>query len=308
MSVVVGIDLGGSGSRLAISGVEPGAPERHFSFGPSRIGSGPISEGVIGALRQLRADEGIVALCIGTTGMPGLLRDSQRLAALLFKQLTLDTVIVAGDCVTTHVGALGGEPGVVVAAGTGTIVLGTDFRHVWQRVDGWGHLIGDEGSGAWIGRRGLSSALAAYDGRGGSPRLLELMQARYGEIPQLLHALYRQGQPARELARFAPDVEDAARAGDPVALQIWRDAGAAMAASVAAAAKGLPPNVSWGGGLFRAGELVMEPFVAHLGRVLPDARIAEPRGDSLAGALKLARDLAEGSRLPCNEFHQIHER
>ena len=53
-----------------------------------------------------------------------------------------------------------------VAAGTGLIAIGTDLTR-WRRADGWGHLLGDCGSGAWIGRAGLEAALRAYDGRPG---------------------------------------------------------------------------------------------------------------------------------------------
>ncbi|OEV25161.1 ATPase, partial [Streptomyces nanshensis] len=58
---------------------------------------------------------------------------------------------LAADAVTGYAGALGERPGAVVAAGTGMIAMGTDLE-TWRRADGWGHLLGDCGSGAWIGR------------------------------------------------------------------------------------------------------------------------------------------------------------
>jgi N-acetylglucosamine kinase-like BadF-type ATPase len=83
--------------------------------------------------------------------------------------------------VTAYAGALGQSPGGVVAAGTGLIALGTDLD-TRRRADGWGHLLGDCGGGAWIGRAGLEAALRAHDGRaGGSRPLLERMEAVFRE-------------------------------------------------------------------------------------------------------------------------------
>ncbi|KOG91913.1 ATPase, partial [Streptomyces varsoviensis] len=68
-----------------------------------------------------------------------------------------------------YAGALGQRPGAVVAGGTGMIAIGSDLSREggWRRADGWGHLLGDLGGGAWIGQAGLTAALRAHDGRTG---------------------------------------------------------------------------------------------------------------------------------------------
>lgn len=308
MTLVAGVDLGGSGSRLVVAEVG-GAHRAQRSFGPSFISSTMISTTVIDALESLDGGmPSISALCIGTTGMPGLLSDYKRLGASLFSRTPVDAVIVAGDSLTTHIGALGFAPGAVVAVGTGAIAFGTDFEEIWHRVDGWGHLLGDEGSGAWIGRRGLAAALAALDGRGGSPVLLHLLRERYESTAQLLDLVYRSGSSAFEVARFAPAVEEAAKRGDVIAQEIWAEAGRLIAGSAAAACASVEPNVSWGGGLFRAGALLRDPFTEELGRLVPGVRITAPVGGSLEGAVELAKAYMGGRRLPNTEFHQLMER
>ncbi len=67
---------------------------------------------------------------------------------------------VVSDAVASLVGALGGlRPGAVVAAGTGAVAFGSDFADTWTKVDGWGHVLGDRGSAAWVGLEGLRAAL-----------------------------------------------------------------------------------------------------------------------------------------------------
>jgi N-acetylglucosamine kinase-like BadF-type ATPase len=238
-------------------------------------------------------------MAIGVTGLPGLVRDPGVLWRSLRDRFDLGVLVVAGDMVTTHVGALGFRPGVVVAAGTGVIALGTDLGGVWNQADGWGHLLGDHGGGAWVGAQGLRAALRAHDGRaGGSAALLDRMTARFGGPLDLVALVHESASPAHHLASFAPHVADAARAGDPVARRIWADAGRELGHTAVAAATGLDPVLSWGGRLFEAADLLMEPFQSTVRESLPGARFTPPLGASADGALALAKAAAGGSVRP----------
>lgn len=306
MRTVAGVDLGGTGSRMAIAG-ETSGQERRKTFGRSFISPDSMGDAILSALTGFAGDD-LAAACVGTTGMPGLLTDAGDLAAKLFAHTSLEAVVVAGDCVTTHVGALGFQPGAVVAAGTGSIALGTDFDDVWNRVDGWGYLLGDAGSGAWVGRRGLAAALESLDGRGGSARLLRMLTEQFGDPDALLQTVYRQGAPGAAAARFAPAVEAAAHGGDPAARAIWVEAGQHLARSAIAACRNLPPVVSWGGGLFSAGPLLLDPFIAELSALRPDIAASPPIGTALDGAISIARAYLGGRTLATNEFHQVFVR
>lgn len=286
--VFVGVDVGGGGIRVTVGG--PGLLAEDRGPVPRTAGhvDAPALAARIGAL--LTTVDSAARVAVGLTGMPGLLESPADLARHLHRHVDAGAVIVAGDLLTTHLGALGGRPGCVVAAGTGAIVLGTDHADVWQRTDGWGYLLGDQGSGAWIGRQGIAAALRAHDGRdGGSPALRRRLRDRFGDPDATLRAIYGADSPAHELAAFAPDVAAAARAGDPVAHQIWVRAGAHLAEAACAAAHGLPPNFSWGGRLFDAGDLLQAPFQEELARRVPGAVVSKPHGEAAGGALLLAR-------------------
>ncbi|MBQ0985707.1 ATPase [Streptomyces sp. F63] len=170
----------------------------------------------------------------------------------------------------------------------------------WRRADGWGHLLGDCGGGAWIGRAGLEAALRAHDGRrGGSEALLARLEAVFGPAAGLPAQLYPRSDRAAVLASFAPEV--AACAGeDPVAAGILRDAARGIAETTAAVcppATGCP--VAFTGGLLGMGPLLLEPFREELSRLAPHARPVSAEGGPLDGALRIAGELARGSlRLP----------
>ena len=145
-------------------------------------------------------------------------------------------VIVSNDAVTAHLGALGGEPGVVIVAGTGVIALAVGPDGRWARADGYGALLGDDGGGHWIGRRGLAAALRARDGRpGGSPALLRRAEARFGE--RIVPAVYDAPDPVATIAALRPRRGRRRAAGDEVAAAIWEDAARQLAETARAAAR-----------------------------------------------------------------------
>jgi N-acetylglucosamine kinase-like BadF-type ATPase len=262
-----------------------------------------LTEAVLHALAEL-LPSGVTPRAVGI-GSAGLVVLGDRLARLhhaLSAKLGTPLTVVASDALTSYLGALGapdGRPGAVVAAGTGAVGFGQDGHGDWRRVDGWGYLVGDEGSGAWIGSAGLRAALHAHDGRpGGSPELLRRLVDRFGSPDDMLRVILPRSDRAAVLAAFSTEVVAAAHAGDEIATGIWAQAGRALAETALAA---LPADarsgassgarVSWTGGLFGAGALLTEPFRAALTARAPHVEQCAPAGDSMAGALLLA-DLA----------------
>ncbi|MGA5555286.1 N-acetylglucosamine kinase [Streptomyces lavendulocolor] len=276
---------------------------------PVRTGAGGIDaqhllERLVPAAEGLleRAGAGpLAAVAIGAAGM-ATLGDELRavLPRALRRSLGVTSLALAADAVTAYAGALGQRPGAVVAAGTGLIALGTDLSG-WRRADGWGHLLGDCGSGAWIGRAGLEAALRAHDGRrGGSAPLLARVRAVFGPPAALPGLLYPRPDRPAVLASFAPEVARCATEGDPVAAGIL--AGAARHVAEAAAAVcpgGRDREVALTGGLFRMGDPLLVPVRAELAEHVPHARVVPAAGDPLDGALAVAAALAEDElRLP----------
>lgn len=305
------VDSGGSGMRVVVGTVGRGALARRESREPVRTGERGIDpDHLMGQLvpmvRALTAEAGFARLGAAAVGAAGLasLGDALRaeLPGALEREFGIGRVALAADAVTAYAGALGARPGAVVAAGTGLIAIGTDLTS-WCRADGWGHLLGDCGSGAWIGRAGLEAALRAHDGRpGGSIGLLGRAEELFGPVRGLPGQLYpRQDRPA-VLASFAPHVAACAD-GDPVAADILRAAARHMAGSAAAVCPATgEPRVALTGGLLKMGDPLLVPLEAELAKRLPHARHVPAAGDPLQGAVRIATDLATGAlTLPDDE-------
>jgi N-acetylglucosamine kinase-like BadF-type ATPase len=337
---LVGLDVGGSGSRLVARRLDDAPASSVEVFHDVLLTGRPVAIGPAGSdavdvvrdlLARLHAHvpslaaDGVAAAAVGATGLASLVRDPAELHATLRSGLpapaehdlkgvqggmttprsfsTAGDVVLGGglrtavavDALTAHLGALGGRPGAVVAVGTGAIALGTDLRDVWQRVDGWGHLLGDLGSGSWIGAQGLRAAVAAHDGRdtGGSTALLAAATERFGPVPTWPAQLYTRPDRAQVLASFTPDVAAAAAGGDVVARQVLAGAGTHLATTLAAAlVDGVPPLAAATGGVLGIGPLLTGAFRARLGVLRPDVELVDPAGTPLDGALHLAARLA----------------
>ncbi|MGA5708163.1 N-acetylglucosamine kinase [Streptomyces cellulosae] len=298
------VDSGGSGLRAVVGAPGRGPLARAASDVPVRTGERGIDpvhflEQLVPMARSLRAEAGLERLdtaVIGAAGMASL-GDALRaeLPDALARELGVRRAALAADAVTAYVGALGPRPGAVIAAGTGLIAIGTDLAG-WRRADGWGHLLGDCGGGAWIGRAGLEAALRAHDGRaGGSARLLADAKEMFGPVTGLPGQVYPRADRAAVLASFAPRVGACAEDGDPVALGIVREAARHMADSAAAVcpAEGAPA-VGCTGGLLGLGEVLLTPLEERLAELLPHARRVPAEGGPLDGAVRLAEDLSAG--------------
>ena len=108
------------------------------------------------------------------------------------------------DAQAAALGALGGTRGVLVLSGTGSIIVGHDGQGRWARAGGFGPLLGDEGSGFWLGREWLRATTGPGD---------------FDEIRKLAHA----AQPAAAVAALAPMVLARARRRDAIASRVVRE-------------------------------------------------------------------------------------
>lgn len=175
-----------------------------------------------------------------SVGLSGLGTDAlcEHMVNLLRHTHCADKVFAASDVATALQGAFAGEPGAILIAGTGSIAYGkAQDGHIF-RVGGWGYLVGDEGAGFDIGRRGIIAALADWDGRGEKtilrPRLEENFHVE--SINLAVPEIYVNHTTRGALAKFAPFVFTAAREGDRVACGIIKNAALALAEHVIALA------------------------------------------------------------------------
>ncbi|WP_083673638.1 N-acetylglucosamine kinase [Serinicoccus sp. CUA-874] len=292
---LLAVDLGKTGARVRACGPD-GVREGE---GPGVVGLA-AADGVRQVMAALRgALEGLDVgrVDVLAMGLVGYHAASARREALAEALLTehADLVLLTGDVTTTYVGAIGDRPGVVVAAGTGAVALGADATGRTVVRDGWGFLLGDDGSGYAVGRAGLRAALEHRDGRGGSAALERAATERFGELVGLPAAVHSAAHPSQLIASFATDVARAAQDGDEVARQIWADAAAALARTARACREALDPGlpVCLAGGLAQVGALLAQPFAAAVG-----GEVLRAAGTSLDGAEALARQAWSGAVSP----------
>lgn len=275
--VIVGVGYGGEANHVH----EPGGMERMERS---------LRDAVTGAFAQAGiAPIAAASACFGMTG------GAEYVPNVAPKFLDAAALTAYHDVVTALAGASVASSGIVVIAGTGAIAYGRSADGRSARADGWGYLMGDEGSGYDIGVQALRAAAQSADGRS-ERSLLERSVPRFwkkADLSEVHRALYSQQIGRAEIAGLAWVVDCAAEAGDAAAREILARAGASLAQSAHAVIEALGMTdeavfVYPTGGVFRAGHWVLEPFGSELRRLAPDAQTRQPAFPQVVGALLLA--------------------
>lgn len=302
MCVYLGIDGGGTQTRCLVADQDGNILGQGLA-GPSNclaVGTGAAAAAVMAAAERALEEAGrsmgdVAAVCIGLAGAGRPKEQAEVAAALSFPPAA--RVQVVSDARIALAGALGGQPGVIVIAGTGSIAFGLSSRGETLRAGGWGWLLGDEGSGLDLGRSALKAALAAHDGTGPETVLRERVCAAWGltSPDEAVPRIYADVAAARGLmASLAPLVSEAADEGDAVALEILSAAGRSLARLAAAVLRRLDvpgaPVAAVGGVLTNCRPL-SEAFAAAVPQEAPGSRVIQPLGSPAEGAVLLARQL-----------------
>jgi glucosamine kinase len=227
---------------------------------------------------------------LGLTTAPADALGSDRLGRLVADGTGASEVWLTDDAVTSHVGALSGCPGVSVVAGTGVACLALPPDGEPKLIGGHGYLLGDEGGGFWIGRRGLAAVLRAREGRGPTTALSEHAERRFGPLDDLHVRLHDTERPVHAIAGFAPDVLEAAVGGDDVADAIVDEAAQELMtlAHAGAAWVGVEaPPLALGGRLLAAGSELRRRLDVLLAASSLDVEPRDAAGTALDGALAL---------------------
>jgi glucosamine kinase len=227
-------------------------------------------------------------------GVSGLTSEESDAGYLLASasQHGVRAVHLAHDSITAYLGALGDERGAVVASGTGVVTLAVGRSDI-ARVDGWGYLMGDAGSGFWLGRAALDAVMRAHDGRGPATALTDVVRADFPDLERAYIEVQSDPERVGRIAAYARAVAEAASAGDEVAAAIVTAGARELAASVIAGlrrvgeADAAAPRIRAVGGVF-AGAVLAEAFSAMVHQVLPGAEVRLGEAHPLDGAAALA--------------------
>ena len=298
----LGVDGGQSHTKVAI-GDRHGTIVGRGTAGPCnhvRSGEGreklrrAVTEAVSEALAPLGRgfeDTRFAAACFGMSGGP---EDKRELLAEL---LSCDRLEVTTDADIALWGGTGGQPGVVVIAGTGSMAFGRNASGRTMRAGGWGYLYGDEGGAFDVVRNALRAALRDEEGWGPSTRLRPALLEAGGaaDVNDLLHRFYTDEFPRQRVAALAPLVNEVAAAGDGVAKAVLVEAGQRLAGYGAAVRQrlfepGETVPVVPVGGAFNS-QFVQEGFRGALKGTATE--VVAPRFDPAAGALLWAYALGK---------------
>jgi N-acetylglucosamine kinase-like BadF-type ATPase len=193
-----------------------------------------------------------------------------------------------------------GGPGIGLIAGTGAVVVAENSAGRRAYSGGWGYLVGDEGSGYWIGMRAVQAAARAQDGRAPLTILHERVLGFYEEtdLRKVAHRIYGGEIGRPQLAALAPVVLRAAGEGDAVARSIVELAADELASLVDSASSAVRLSeerervIVATGGVLRPGNPLWHALDLRLRTRLPQFRLVAPRFPPVIGAFLLALRLA----------------
>lgn len=308
--IVVGVDAGGSKTRAVVAS----STGEHLSEvigaaaamapGNAEHSATVIADLVASALASAeRSDRIPRALYAGVAGTG---RETEQLAlqdALVRKGIA-DEIVVATDAEVALADAFGDSAGIILIAGTGSIAFGRGPAGLIARCGGWGIAFGDEGSGAWIGRRALSVVAAAHDGREPETALTGaiLTAAQVNEAEQLIP--WAIAADKESLAALAPSVISVAMQDDVRANGIIDMAVEELVLHVRALGRRLfvddraAFNVALAGGLLGRASPVRKRLERRLKTAVPGASVKPMEIDAARGAVKLALSAAAGHAAP----------
>jgi N-acetylglucosamine kinase-like BadF-type ATPase len=237
VQLLLGVDAGGTASRAVVATTE-GTVLGRGSAGPGNpAAAGAAAARAIGtAVRAALRGHDPAAVIAGTAGVAGVsaLDDPQVSEAFADQWRTSGLscpVAVVGDAVTAFAAGTAAPSGAVLIAGTGAVAARLEHRRITGTADGLGWLLGDEGSGLWLGLHAVRAV--ARDWAASAPAGLVAAVAAHAGVSSrdaLVHWAGRQ-RPAA-FARLAPLVCAAARAGDALAGRLTAEAGTRLVATL----------------------------------------------------------------------------
>lgn len=223
-AAVLAVDAGGTGCRAALCNRD--GQLLGFAQGNScnyhSIGIEKAAESLIVLLTALSKKQALHINCVvfGLAGLDTKTDEAILTAianqALTAAKITSDSIYLCNDAMLTLKGSMGRNNGVLIAAGTGSIACGITKEGLETRVGGWGHRVGDEGSGYSIGKAAIAHVLKNYDGRekpsGISAAILSAMS--FPNEEDLIHWVYSSRFSVAQVAALTPIIIRLAEDGD----------------------------------------------------------------------------------------------
>jgi N-acetylglucosamine kinase-like BadF-type ATPase len=304
-TLFLGVDGGGTKTQFVLidddgnlAASHEGPASYHLEIGIDGLRD-VLAEGVAALFRQAGVDGSEITHAF--FGLPAHGEDSEaqvKLDAMPEPLLGHRRFRCGNDMVCAWAGSLGGEDGINIVAGTGSIGYG-ERRGKSARAGGWGEVFSDEGSAYWVAVQGLNIFTRMSDGRLPRGPLYTTFKAALDLGPDLdLCAKVMNAHDRGRIAAMSQLVARAAHDGDVSAIRVFDDAARELAAIAEAVRRALDFDpgggvpISYSGGVFNAGALILPPLQRHLaersGAFRLRAPIVAPSGGAAIYAAKLA--------------------
>lgn len=303
----LGVDGGGTKTAFCLTD-DSGKIVRLIELGTchiEQVGKEGIRKIFSGFFQEL-AEDGITKDEIAGTflGMPGYSEverwDTEILEVVseYFKNFHCGNDVVAG-----WAGSLKCEDGINLVAGTGAIAFGINREKDSFRTSGWGQFCGDEGSAFWIGKKGIECFTKQADCRYEKGPLYNLFRERLRlekdfDLIELIHDTWKFSR--TEIANLAILVSEAARAGDGYADGILKEAACEIGLMVKGIVRQMDfqntLKISYSGGVFKAGERILEPLKEYLDGLEISYELLEPALEPVLGSALYAYLLSGNER------------
>jgi len=294
--IVVGVDGGGTKTLAAAYDrargtltIGKGGPSNPDAVGEAQA-TESLEQAVLDALESDRSGGDVAAAVFAVAGT-----DTDALERTVDGAFDYLRAFVVNDVVAAWGAATGCRPGVAAICGTGSNIFGVGNDGSSWRAGGWGHILGDEGSGYWLGVQGINAALAARDASGPPTALFDAAPEHFqvASVEALAAHTYAKPLTKGELASFARIVAERGADGDEVAAALLARAGTLLAAHAQAviAHTGLADGdflLGKVGSTWKAGALLNDAFDDAVRRTAPEARFELVETPPVHGALLLA--------------------
>ena len=301
MSVVLGIDGGGTNTRAAIvaDGNIVGSGQSG-SIKRLRVGAEVAEANLRAVLKETFAEagvKGVEAACCGvaSASMPGI----PEWITAVFEDFAVEKSEVVGDHVIALDAAFEGGPGILQIAGTGSNCVGRAPDGTLETAGGWSSRLGDEGSGYWIGVNSIRRALHALDREEPCQVISKVMEI-WGTKDMDEFIDLGDGTPAPDFAALAPAINELAEAGDAVAVGTLQQAAIDLVGFVLLVRSKLRRKhgiageipVAWTGSVIAKMDLVQQQFFAGLHAAAPGMPVGTEEVVALKGAIWRAERMA----------------
>src|SRR5687768_4774921 len=306
---VLGIDVGGTKTVCLLADSNERVIAEAREEGANLQGAGELAlEKVLHSVMEATLDgSGVIpqAICLGIAGVDRA-SDQVVVRGIMSRIGYKARILVVNDALIALQAGVGNAAGIVIVSGTGSIAYGRNDEGEASRAGGWGYVLGDEGSGYWIGRLALRAVVRHADGRGRVTSLTPRLLAHFGvaRATELIHKIYHEDLGPRSIAAVAKYVQHARDEGDMVANGILnRAADELMTAATAVMARLDLGHRDFtfvlAGGMFHALPWLCDQMQLLLPTLAPQSKVMRLDQEPALGAVRLAlAELRGGAKIP----------